>query len=92
MSTHGPSTGMRSRVIAQRARAEKLKLVDYPGVEARPETVARLVAAKERLALGDVSEITLDIGEGLKAYGPADVETILALIAEAFAAHDAVQI
>lgn len=91
MTSHGPDTGLRSRVMALRAKRAKLELADYPGVLATPETVARLCAAKVLLELDGFDSVRLNLGDGVKEYAIGDVETLLASCAVAFAEHDAVQ-
>ena len=90
MSTHGPSTGSASLIQQQRERARALELgPEYPGIRATADVVARLSAAKVRLALGAQS-VTLRVGDApAKAYGASDVDLLLALCAEAFERYDA---
>lgn len=88
-STHGPETGLRSRIEAQRTRARLLEVEGHPGVRASVEAVARLVAAKALLDLSGQASLTLDLGGGPQAYAASDITVLLALCGEAFARHDA---
>ena len=88
-STHGPETGLRSRIEAQRTRARLLEVEGHNGVRASADTVARLAAAKALLDLSGQPAITLDLGAGPASYAASDITVLLALCGEAFARHDA---
>jgi hypothetical protein len=88
MSTHGPDTGLRSRIEAKRLRQRLLEIDGHPSVIASPETVARLVSAQAYLALGLDQQVTLDLGGGPKSYSAGDLDLLLGLCGEAFSRYD----
>ena len=92
MSTHGPDTGLRSRIEAKRARQRLLEIDGHPGVIATPDTVARLVGGQAYLALGQEQQITLDLGGGPKPYSAGDLDLLLGLCGEAFSRFDALTV
>lgn len=91
MTTHGPGPGVRSLVEAQRAAKRSLELDGKPGVMATADTVAKLTAAAAYLNLGAAESLQLNLGDGVKEYRAADVETLLCQCAESFQAYDLVK-
>ncbi len=91
MSTHGPGPGVRTLVEAQRKAKLSLELDGKPGVFASADVVAKLTAAAAFLNLGAATSIQLNLGDGLKEYHAADVETLLCQCAENYQAYDLVK-
>lgn len=88
MSQVGPGPGVRSQVAALRQRALALNLGEgYGAIRATPDVVARLASAHALCSLGR-TEVTLNLGDGAKAYSAGDIEQLLALCAEAFERYD----
>lgn len=89
MSTHGPAAGTASYIAAQREKTKALELgVDFPGVRATPELVAKLMTAKHLIGYGAQS-VTLRLGVGdPRELSAGDVDLLLGLCAEAFQRFD----
>ncbi len=89
MSTHGPRPGTASLVAAQREKAQQLLLDEttWPGVQAEPGLVARLVSCKHLIGLG-ATTVRLRIGGEVRELGASDIDVLLGLCAEAFQRFD----